>query len=393
MYKLHRSVIVLSFVSFFTDISSEMIYPLLPIYLVTVIGSTPAILGLIEGFAEAIASLFKYLSGIYADKIPSKKPLVVFGYSVSSLTRPLIGLATAWHTVFILRFIDRVGKGIRSSPRDAILAEVTPEEHRGRAYGFNRAMDHTGAVIGPLVATALLLIPGMTYQNVFLIAAIPGVIAVLLVTFGLADNTSVVERNSSEKEKIKINPFQDLKKFNADFKVLLFSIFLFALGNSTDAFILLKLKDSGVTAALIPAAWSAFHVVKAVSSHYLGNFSDRVGYKKMLVAGWALYFLVYLGMSVFQEKTAVVLLFIAYGIFYGMTEGPEKAWISKLAPKNLKGSAFGLYHMTIGFATLPASVIFGLIWTHHSPSAAFTFGAALAGIAIAVISIGSKKPA
>lgn len=382
---LPKTVIAIGFVSLLADISSEMIYPLLPIFLVSVLGATPTIFGIIDGAAEMTSALLKWFSGWKTDQMQKRKSLILIGYTISALMRPLIGIAQSWPMVFIFRLTDRVGKGLRSSPRDALISDWTDEKDRGKAYGLHRAMDHAGAVIGPLVASALLMIPGMDMKQVFLYAAIPGFLSVLVVVFFVKETE---EKSSATKnattDKIP-NPFSDYKKMNKNFKQVLWIYVLFALSQSSDAFLLLKLKESGINDYLVPVLWSIQHIVKMLSSYWFGSISDRKGYRTMILSGWMLYSFVYFALSFVTSADGVIALFLFYGLFFGFVEGPEKAWISNIVSKQYVGSAFGLYHMLTGFALLPASFIFGYIWTNLSSSYAFLFSGSLAVLSMLLL--------
>lgn len=371
--KIPRTVIALGFVSFFTDMSSEMIYPLLPLFLTGVLGASAITLGMVEGFAEAAASLLKVVSGIWTDRVSRRKPFVFAGYGLAGIVRPLIGLATGWPFVLAMRLLDRVGKGIRTSPRDALIADVVEPDQRGRAYGFHRMMDHGGAVVGPLVAALLLSVAGFSLEWVFLSAAVPAVI-VMVVIF-----TAVKEPQRPTDEP----PEGTLKRGNwrelgGGFGVFLASLFLFTLGNSTDAFILLLLSDAGIPVGWIAVLWSLHHVVKMPAAYFGGILSDRFGRRRMILAGWMVYGVIYLAFAFFTSQTALVVIFLAYGLYFGLVEPSEKAWVADLAPAHLRGTAMGFYHGTIGIAALPASLLFGALWYSFGAHIAFGVGAGLA---------------
>lgn len=372
--RLPQAVIALGMVSLFTDISSEMIYPLLPLFLSGILGAGALALGVIEGVAESTASLLKVYSGIMTDRSRRRKPLIVAGYGIAGLARPLIGLATVWPFVLVMRFIDRIGKGLRSSPRDALIADVTDPGCRGAAYGFHRAMDHAGAVAGPLAAAGLLLIPGMSLRHVFLLAAIPAA-AVMVILF-----TWVREPSHSQAAGAPSTAGlrAQWRHLGGNFRRLLLALLIFTLGNSTDAFLLLGLSQSGVPAAWVAVLWSLHHVVKMVSTYLGGQLADRLGCRRMILSGWAVYAGVYLAFGLAGSMRARIALFMVYGIYFGLTEPAEKAWIARLVPSHLRGTAFGWYYGVIGLAALPASLIFGLLWQARGPAAAFTTGAALA---------------
>jgi MFS family permease len=386
---LTRNVIILGFVSLLNDGASEMIYPLLPVFLTAVLGAGPAALGIIEGIAEATASLLKLYSGYLSDRVKRRKGWIIAGYSISNVIRPLIAFSTSWLHVLMLRFLDRVGKGLRTSPRDAIIADSTPAEFRGKAYGFHRAMDHSGAIVGPLAATALLLLYHDDLKTIFLLSFIPGLLAVLMLLFGL-------------KEKPPEGPLAASAAFNirsawaempAGFRKYLLIILVFTLGNSTDAFLLLRAQQLGVAVTLLPMIWVALHVVKMGFSVPGGILSDRIGRKKVIVAGWVVYALVYAAFGLASRHWHAWALFAVYGIYFGLTEGVEKALVADFAPVHLRGSSFGLYHLIVGIGALPASLLFGLVWQKFGSAAAFGMGASLAMLASVMLSmLAVKRP-
>lgn len=391
---LSRNVVVLGFVSLLNDGASEMIYPLLPIFLTVVLGAGPAVLGIIEGIAETTAALLKLYSGYLSDRVKRRKGWIVAGYSISNIIRPLIALATSWPQVLALRFSDRVGKGLRASPRDAVIADSTPPEFRGMAYGFHRAMDHGGAIIGPLLATGLLLVLQGTFQEnlktLFLLSFIPGLLAVLLLFVGLKEKTTDGPRQASSSG---FNFRAAWAGMSTGFRKYLAIIFVFTLGNSTDAFLLLRAQQLGVPISLLPMIWVALHVVKMGFSIPGGILSDRIGRKKVIVAGWVVYALVYAGFAFANSQWHAWALFAVYGIYFGLTEGVEKALVADFAPTHLRGSAFGLYHLIVGLGALPASLLFGLVWQKFGAAAAFGMGAGLAMLASVMLSgLAIKKP-
>jgi len=373
---LPRTVVALGFVSFFTDLSSEMIYPLLPAFLVTVLGAGALALGTIEGIAESTAAVLKVFSGRWADRMQRRKPLVVSGYGISGFARPLIGLVGAWPAVVVLRFTDRIGKGIRSSPRDALIADVTPQARLGAAYGWHRAMDHAGAVAGPLVAAGLLLIPGIGLRQVFLLAAVPAVIVMLVLVYVVKEPA---DRPVAAGEPPSL--IEGWRATDSSFRRLLFAVIIFTLGNSTDAFLLLRLTDIGFAPAWVAVLWSLHHVVKLVANLYGGQLSDRVSRRGLIGTGWVLYAGIYLGFGLTTDTTTLVILFMVYGIYFGLTEPVERAWVAALAPAEARGGAFGFYHGSVGLTALPASLLFGVLYSALGPAAAFGTGAALAIIA------------
>jgi MFS family permease len=391
--KLPHTVIWLGIVSLATDASSDMIYPLLPLFLTTVLGAGPQALGAIEGAAEATASLLKYVSGRLADRRRAKKPLTVLGYGISSVVRPLAGLATAPWMILAVRLADRVGKGVRSSPRDAILAEVTPQSERGRAYGFHRAMDNAGAVVGPAVATVLLAVGHLPLRTVFLIAAIPGAIAMLSLVAGVKEpeRESVNgngNANANVNVNVKANDPPGLERY-------LFALATFSLGNASDAFLLLRARQLGVAAALIPLLWMLHNAVKALLSTAGGALSDRLGRRRVIVAGWLVYGFSYLGFGLATETWHAWALMALYGVYYALTEGSEKAMVADLAPVGRRGRAFGAYYGVVGVAALPASFGFGLAAERFGAQVPFmaAAGLALAAAGLLAVLVPDPRPA
>ncbi|GLI37135.1 MFS transporter [Geobacter hydrogenophilus] len=369
------NVLIFGLVSFFTDVSSEMIYPLLPLFLTTVLGTGPAFLGLIEGVAESTAAFLKLASGILSDRVRGRKGLVLAGYALSSLARPLVAAATAPAMVLAIRFADRVGKGIRTSPRDALVADSTDPAFRGKAFGFHRAMDHAGALVGPLIATLLLTWFVKDLRTVFWLAAIPGFLAVVLIIWKVRETART---RTSDGSFLRIVPRGELRRF-------LLILFLFTLGNSSDAFLLLRAGELGVAPHRIPLLWAFFHFVKMAGSTPFGALSDCIGRRVVIVVGWGIYALSYGGFALAETEMACWLLFALYGFFYAMTEGAEKALLADIAPSRERGSAFGWYNFAVGAGALPASLIFGAVWEKAGREAAFGLGAALAALAAVLL--------
>lgn len=378
---LPRNVWALSFVSLLNDTSSEIIYPLLPTFLALSLGASPLAIGAIEGIAETTASILKLFSGYLSDRFNSRKSLVFIGYALASVTRPFLAFVSNWEQVLFVRLTDRVGKGIRGAPRDALLAAEVPHEKRGLAFGFNRAADHLGAVFGPLIASILLWIyarnpdnPTVSeYQNVFLLASIPIVFGLFVIIF------FVKEDGKSEIQQTA--PKFSLKEFDANFKRFLLVIALFTLSNSSDAFLLLRARDAGISPPLLPILWMFLHLSKVVSSLIGGSLSDKFGRKKLIFSGWVLYALVYLGFAFVSEAWQAWTLFLIYGIYFGLTEGAEKALVADLVPQEKRGTAFGLYNLAFGVTVFPASLLLGGIWNWFGASAAFIFSAVLSILA------------
>ncbi|MFZ5788909.1 MAG: MFS transporter [Acidobacteriota bacterium] len=382
---LPGTVLALGAVSFFTDVSSEMIYPLLPVFLTGVLGAGPAALGAIEGAAESTASVLKAVSGSWSDRVRRRKPLLVAGYGIAGVARPLIGLAGSPLTVLGLRLADRVGKGVRSSPRDALIADVTPADRRGEAFGVQRALDHAGAVVGPLLAAALIGTAGLSLPTVFLLAAVPAAIVMLVLACAVREQPrSVVVSDGAPL-------LTGWRELGRPYWTVLGAVTLFTLGNSTDAFLLLRLADAGVPVTGIALLWSLFHVVKSGATFAGGRLSDRLGRRPMVIAGWAVYACVYLAFSVVSTRSAAIVAFLVYGLSFGLTEPVEKAWVADLAPERLRGTAYGLYHAAVGIAALPASLLFGAIWQLRGAPAAFVTGAVLAGMAALWLLVSGRR--
>jgi MFS family permease len=380
---LSKNVKNLGWVSLFNDISSEMIYPLLPLFLTQVLGAGLVFVGLIEGIAESISSFFKLFSGWLSDRFQRRKGIILFGYSLASLTRPFMGLTTSAYHVLFLRFFDRVGKGTRSSPRDALLSQSCNENERGKAFGFQRAMDHAGAMTGPLIASLLMATLTQNLRVIFYLAAIPAAFCVWVLYRGVSE---VRMNHVSVSTPLRLH----LKSWDRKFKYFLLIIFLFTLGNSSDAFLLLRAKDLGIDMVSIPILWSFLHLSKTIFSIPGGTLSDRIGRRRVMIIAWTIYGLVYLGFAFASNAYHIWLLFFIYGIFYGFAEGTERAWVADLVEESKRGTAYGAYHFFIGIATLPASLLMGLLWKTIGIQWAFSFGAGMALIAalLAVILMG-----
>jgi MFS family permease len=376
---------MLGWVSFFTDTASEMVYPLLPLFLTRVLGAGAMSLGIVEGVAEAANSLLKIVSGRLADRWGAPKRLVLAGYGLSSAVRPFMALASSWVYVLTLRITDRLGKGIRGAPRDAMLATFADASNRGHIFGFHRAMDHAGAVCGPLIASAFLFFYPGEYRTLFALTIIPGIV-VILVLLRVPD-TPRAARGAEPAEgpaTLTAAPAARAPLPPAFYKAMAV-IVLFSLGNASDSFLLLRFADVGVADFWIPLLWSAIHVIKAASSVYGGRWSDRLGRRHVIGMGWLVYAAVYGAFAVTSTPAVLVVVFLVYGLYFGLTEGVEKAWIADLAPDSARGNAFGVYNALIGIGALAASLLFGFIWTRVSPPAAFFTGAAFALVATALL--------
>jgi MFS family permease len=376
---LPRPVWFLGWVSLATDAASEAIYPLLPFFLTQVLHARALSLGIIEGAAEAANSILKILSGQLADRSNAKRPIVIAGYTLSSTVRPLIAICQTWTQVFTVRVADRVGKGIRGAPRDALLATWATPHNRGKIYGFHRGMDHAGAVVGPLLASLFLFFYPGEYRTLFALTIIPGAIAVALIFF-------VRESEAGERAPLEpLAPLAPLEPLPKQFTSFIVVLSLFTLGNSTDAFLLLKLTEAAGGVQFVPLMWSALHVVKATTSIVSGSWSDRIGRRAVIATGWLIYAAVYAGFAISTSLTALIAWFLLYGLYFGFSEGTEKALVADLSPASRRGFAFGVYTAVQGLGQLAASVVFGIIYSSVSPAAAFAFGGALALVATALL--------
>ncbi|MGE5756784.1 MAG: MFS transporter, partial [Planctomycetaceae bacterium] len=334
-------------------------------------------LGLIEGVADSVSSLLKLWSGGWSDRVGRRKGFVVFGYALATLARPLIGLAVAPWQVFAARTADRVGKGLRTSPRDALIADSTEPGTRGRAFGFHRAMDHLGAALGPLLAAAFLLAWPGHLRALFLVTLVPGLLVVVLLGLGLRETP--VQGPPEERVRLSLQPF------DRDFRLLLLTLVVFTLGNASDAFLLVRAGELGVATALLPVLWCVFHLAKSAGSLLAGRAVDRLGPRPLIVGGWGVYALIYLAFALATSAWHVWALFLGYAAFYALTEPAEKALIVELVGQERKGLAFGWYNCAIGVAALPSSLIFGALYEAYGALVAFGWGAGLALIAAGML--------
>src|SRR2546430_3613390 len=339
-----RSVLALGWVSLLTDVSAEMIYPLLPGFLTKNLGAGPAAVGLIEGIAEATASLAKIGSGVWSDRVRRRKPLVLLGYGIATAVRPLVAFARVWTQVLAIRFADRLGKGIRTSPRDALLADIVPADRRGRAFGFQRAMDNAGALVGPLLAAALLKLAFSDERTVFLLAAVPGVAAIVVLWLAVPDTLRRVD-----PAPVIAAPRTRLP---AQFWRVIAVFAFFTLANSTDAFLLLRAQDAGVAIWQLPPLWGFFNGVKAATGVPGGALADRAGKVPAITIGWLVYAVSYAGFAFVARPVAVWGLFALYALFFGLTEGSERAFVADLVPEQLRGRAYGMFYAAVGVTAL-----------------------------------------
>jgi MFS family permease len=367
--RLSETVRALGFVSLLNDTAGDMIHPLLPAFIAAV-GGGPEVLGLIEGVADAAASLVQIVSGYLADRIRRLKALTLAGYALANLLRPMLALATSWWEVLIIRFGDRAGKGVRTAPRDALLAYSTVSGSRGRAYGFHRAMDNAGAIAGPAVAYAMLA-RGLSMRTVFACAAIPGGLAVVLLMITVREMST---QPAGEAIQIGLPASPAFRRF-------LVASLVFTLGCSSDSFLLWRAREVGVPIEFAPLLWMLLAAVKSATSTWGGAMSDIAGRRKLILAGWSIYAAVYVGFALAHAQWQIWALFGIYGTFYGLSEGPEKALVVDLVRDEWRGRALGAYHAVVGIASLPASLMFGVVYQSGGAPAAFAMGAALAIVA------------
>jgi MFS family permease len=374
-----RNVFFAGLVSLFMDISSEMIYPLLPLFLTGVLGTTKTTVGIIEGIAEATASILKVFSGWIADRFGKKKLLMGLGYGISVVSRPVIAGASTWGEVLSARFIDRFGKGVRTAPRDAIIAESAKPWNMGLAFGFHRSMDTIGAVIGPAVAFALLYFYHDGLRLVFYASAIPGLIAVAIIVF-------FIKEKRMTKEEIRSVPKLSISSFDGPFRHYMLVVAIFSLGNFADAFLILQAKNLGVTEYLIPVVYLLFNLVYAASSAPMGLLSDKIGIRKMVLYGFVSYAAVYFLVGMASTTAHIWILFPLYGVYKGMSEGAQRAYLALVSPPERKATAFGVYHTVNGLMLLPASIIAGVLWDTMGAGTTFFYGAAMGLVAAVVFS-------
>lgn len=397
-FRLPRNVWVVTLTSFLTDISSEMLFSLLPIFLFNVLGARTSLIGVIEGVAESTASLLKLVSGWLSDRLQKRKALAVLGYALSTAAKPLLYVANTWVWVLGMRFADRTGKGLRTAPRDALVADSVDDEHRGLAFGLHRAGDTGGAVVGILIALAIVLATeggGMlersTFQRIVLLSLVPAVLAVLVLAIGAHDVAPAGKASSRAEARDDMTAGLDLIKRDGPFRMFLVIIVLFTLGNSSDAFLILRAEQAGLSVAGILGMMLTFNLIYALLSGPAGALSDRIGRKTLLVVGWSLYAAVYLGFAAANAGWQTWALMGVYGVYYGVSEGVARAFVADLVPASQRGSAYGAYHAAVGLTALPASLIAGVLWQGvggwqgFGPSAPFLFGTAMAFMAVVLL--------
>lgn len=373
---LPRAVIVLGAVSFLNDLASDIVIPLIPLLLATVLQSGPVALGLIEGVADAVASLLKLWSGRHSDRMQGRrKGLVVAGYTLSNIARPLLGLAGGWGTVLMLRAMDRVGKGIRSAPRDALLADVTPPPMRGYAFGFHRALDNGGAVAGSLAAAAVLAWSGMDLREVILWSALPGVLAVLFLVAGVRDPRPGVDKQSAPLPPLRwAGLAPPLRRY-------LGALALFTLARASETFILLRGHELGIGVVELLLLWAMLNLAKALTASWGGQLADRLGREALLLVGWTAFALAFLLYGIATDSPGLWAVTLPYGLFMGLTEGAERAAISDYCDPAERGTGFGWYYLVVGLAAIPGGLLFGTLWAWQGAAAAFVYASGVAAIA------------
>lgn len=377
---LKKNVIVLSVVSFFTDVSSEMLYPVIPIFLTTVLGAPMSVLGLVEGIAESAASILKAFSGWMSDKIRHRKNFVVGGYFLSSIGKLLFFLSYAWPMVLAARLVDRVGKGIRTSPRDAMIADSCDAGYMGKAFGFHRAADTLGAILGPLLALWLIVALKENIRLVFLIAFVPAIIAVAVLVF-LLKEVPRASGNAGGALRLRMD------QFSPAFRRFLLVSVIFSIGNSSDAFLIMRAKDIGLTMALVILAYVIYNISYAGLSFPAGVISDRIPRKGIMIVGYFIFAIVYTGFAFFANKGTIWPLFFVYGFYMAMTDGVSKAFVTDTVEEEVRGTAIGIYYCLTGLCAFAASLIAGLLWTYVGASAPFIYGAVMATISCVAFAI------
>lgn len=388
-FRLPRNVIAATLTSLLTDISSEMVFNLLPLYLANALGAPPSVIGLIEGIAESTASLVKVFSGWLSDRLRARKWIAVGGYALSTLMKPLLLIAGSWPAVLAIRFADRVGKGIRNPPRDALVAASVPPEKSGLAFGIHRAGDTLGAMLGILLGLGIVwIVQGSlstalradTFHIVLWVSIPPAILAVLFLVF--------LAREVRPQGPPRSLPVLSLKGFDVRFRRFLLTVILFTLGNSADAFLILRAQERGLSVAGVLAMLASFNAVYALVSGPAGALSDRIGRRRVISFGWGIYTLLYLGFALARPAWLIWLLYAGYGLYYGSFEGAARAYIADLVPDSQRGRAYGLFSAAVGLAALPASLIAGILWSGlgawqgFGPAAPFAFGAGMAGCAL-----------
>ncbi len=368
IFGLEKNVFFIGMTSFFTDVSAKMVYSIMPLFLMS-LGASKTTISLIEGIAESTASLLKAVSGFWSDRIGKSKPFMIIGYGLTAIMTPLYAIVKFPIQVLYFRFIERVGKGVRTAPRDSLISGSVTNKESGKSFGFHKAMDNSGAIVGPFIAFILLYFFPLNYQNIFIIATIPAVIGVLSIIIFVKENS-----NQQKAGKTKVS----LKALPKKFYLFLIVVFVFALGNSTDALLLVKTSETGIKDSYIPFIYMIFNTVSVIFAIPVGKMSDKKGREKFIIAGFFIYAIVYFMFGRFSDIRIYIMLFVLYGLYSTLTDGSQKALISDITGKDLKGTAFGIYHAVLGISLLPASLIAGLLYDNVNSSAPFYFGSVMA---------------
>ena len=371
IFGLKRNVFFTGLTSFFTDTSTKMVYSVMPLFLLSM-GASKTTISLIEGIAESTASLLKAVSGYWSDKIGKNKPFMIIGYGITAIITPLYAIARIPVQILFFRFFERIGKGLRTAPRDSLISSSITKKEAGKTFGFQKAMDNSGAIVGPLIAFLLLSVFSLNYSYIFLLATIPAILGVLTIVFFIKEANT--EKNQTTK---KISPKYLPKKFY----FFLVIIFVFTLGNSADALLLVKTTETGIDKAYIPFVYMIFNTVSVLLAIPIGKLSDKIGREKLIILGFLVYAIVYFLFGRFNSINVFIFLFMLYGFYSALTDGSQKAMISDIVSKDLKGTGFGLYHAVLGITLLPASLIAGLLYDNVNSNAPFYFGSAMALIA------------
>jgi MFS family permease len=381
LFGFNRNIIFTGLTSFLTDTSVKMVYSVMPMFLMS-IGASKTSLSLIEGIAESTSSLVKALSGFWSDKIGRNKPFMLIGYGLSALIIPLYTFVITPLHVLILRFIERFGKGIRTAPRDSLISGSVKDNESGRSFGLQKAMDNSGAIVGPFLAFALLSLFNESYRLIFLLAGIPAILAIFVIIFWIKE---------AKKEKHELFAKFHFREFPVKYYFFLVIIFIFTIGNSTDALLMVKANEVGIKVALIPIVYLITNLVSVIASVPIGILSDKIGKEKILIAGFIIYAVVYYGFGITTNLWAIVSLFALYGLYSAATDGIQKAFISDMTDINKKGTGLGIYNALLGVTLLPASLIAGFLYDKINSSVPFYFGAATAGLSAILMLIYSLK--
>jgi MFS family permease len=381
--KIPKNVLILGLVSFFNDTASEMVYPIIPIFMTQVLKASTTAVGLVEGIAESTAALTKFVFGYLSDKFQRRKPFVSLGYTFSAFSKGMIGFSSSWPLVLFSRFLDRLGKGLRTGARDALLLQNTNEKNKGFIFGFHRSLDSAGAVLGPILGLIFIYLFANNLRLIFYLATIPGLLAVLLLIL-LVSEKKEVSPSTKTPQKFSFS----WKFLNPKVKLFLLISFIFALGNSSDAFLILRAKNLGLTTQLAVAAYVLYNLVQTLLGTYLGKLSDKIGHRKMFAFGLLVFFFVYFSFGVIKDSLFLWFLFPIYGIYIAATDGVSKAYLGEFISEKEAGSVYGLYQMLLALASFFASFFGGILWTKIGPQATFYFGAIMAFISFSILSFG-----